>query len=506
VFVAVLLLGLFVMTARAVDDPDFWWHLRTGEYIVQTHSIPHHDIYSFTNPGAPWIAHEWLSEVIFYSVYRGLGWGGLIVLFGIVIGGAFALAYFRSQGRPYIAGLAILLGAVATYPTWGVRPQMISLLFTSIFLFVLLGKNGEARPPTRPSWWLVPLMLLWANLHAGYAVGLALILAVLAGTLLERALGVLPKEEARREVRHLALLFVACTAVALLNPNGIHLLSYPIETLRSHAQQTYISEWASPDFHQGRFQPFLAMLFLTFIAMAVSGKRQRPRDLLLLAATAYAGMRSIRHIPIFALVAAPILAEHVHAIVKDRTWAAWVDAPDREPGAQKAAMNLIVVMAVLTFALLHVAILVKRQPSTEAEKYPEAAVTYVRQQRLAAPIFNYYDWGGYFIWKLYPTYRVYIDGRADVYGDKFLDSFADLYRAQGDWRTSLEKYAVQTVVLPPKTGLATALRHEPGWSNVFEDKQAAIFIRQGSGGAGREHVSVSPTGQSQRPSVSEIGH
>jgi hypothetical protein len=347
-------------------------------------------------------------------------------------------------------------------------------------------------------------MLLWANLHAGFAVGLALILGVLAGTLLERIFGLMPKAAADGEMRNLTVLFVACTAVALLNPNGFHLLSYPIETLRSHAQQTYISEWASPDFHEGRFQSFLAMVFLTFVAMAVSGKRQRPRDLLLLVATAYAGMRSIRHIPIFALVAAPILAEHVYAMVKDRRWAAWVDARDRKPDRAKAAMNLILAMAVLAFAVLRVGILVKRQPATEAEKYPEAAVRYVQQQRLAAPIFNYYDWGGYFIWKLYPTYRVYIDGRADVYGDKFLDSFAELYRAQGDWRASLEQYGVQTVVLPPKTSLATALRHEPGWNKLFEDKQAAIFSREESGG--REHVSVSPTGQSQRPSVSEIGH
>jgi len=497
------------MTARAVDDPDFWWHLRTGQYIVQTHSIPHHDIYSFTNPGKPWIAHEWLSEVIFYGIYRALGWGGLIVLFGAVIGGAFTLTYFRSEGRPYIAGLTVLLAAVSTYPTWGVRPQMFSLLLTSIFLYVLLGNDGQAGW-TRRLWWLPVLMLLWANLHAGYAVGLALILAVFVGTLLDGAFSFEPRAAARAKAQALALIFVACTAVVLINPNGIHLLSYPIETLRSQAQQSYIAEWVSPNFHEGRFQPFLALLFLSFLALAISPKRARPRDLLLLVGTAYGGMRSIRHIPIFALIAAPILAEHVFAILKQHNWAAWVDAADRVPPPKKAVLNSVLALAVLAFVVLRVDLLVHRQAAIEAEHYPAAAVRFLASDHPPGPIFNYYDWGGYFIWKLYPSYRVYIDGRADVYGDEFLDSFAQTYRAQNDWRAPLERYGVNTVILPPKTAMAAALRREPGWDNVFEDKQAVIFTRDrgatGAAPAGSQHVSVSPTGQSQRPSVSEIGH
>ncbi len=490
------------MTARAVDDPDFWWHLRTGQYIVQTHSIPHHDIYSFTNPGKPWIAHEWLSEVMFYGLYRALGWGGLIVLFGAVIGGAFALTYFRSVGRPYIAGLAVLLAAVSTYPTWGVRPQMFSLLLTSIFLFLLLRDESDSGV-ARPLWALPVLMLLWANLHAGYAVGLALILAVFAGTLLDGAVGFQPRDAARAKAQRLAIIFVVCTAVVLLNPNGIRLLSYPIETLRSQAQQSYIAEWVSPNFHEGRFQAFVALLFLTFLALIVSPKRARPRDLLLLLGTAYGAMRSIRHIPIFALVAAPILAEHVFATMKQRNWAAWLDAPDRIPPVKNAIVNTVLVLAVFAFVILRVDLLVHRQPATEAEHYPAAAAQFLSSDRPPGPMFNYYDWGGYFIWKLYPVYRVYIDGRADVYGDEFLESFAQTYRAQTDWRVALDRYGVNTVVLPPKTAMAAELRREPGWDNVFEDKQAVIFTHDK---ARASHVSVSPTGQSQRPSVSEIGH
>jgi hypothetical protein len=338
---------------------------------------------------------------------------------------------------------------------------------------------------------------------------------VFVGVLLERAVGSEAAESANRQARTLAIILVVCTVLVMINPNGVRLLSYPIETLRSQAQQTYIAEWASPDFHQGRFQPFLALLLLTFLALAISPRRARPRELLLLLGTAYAGMRSIRHIPLFALVAAPVLAEQAYAIVKEKRWGAWVDAPDRVPPTRKAALNVVLAMAVLAFAVVRVALLVDRQQATESEKYPAAAVNYLRAQKTAGPIFNYYDWGGYFIWKLYPMYRVYIDGRADVYGDEFLDSFAETYRAQKDWRVPLDRYGIKTVVLPPTTAMSSALRHEPGWENVFEDKQAVIFTRQreagktataSRGGGFSEHVSVPPTGQSLRPSVSEIGH
>ena len=138
-FFIVLFIGLFLMTLRPIADPDFWWHLRTGQLIVQTHSIPHSDPFSFTNTGKPWIAHEWLTELFFYGLYQLGSYGLLIFVFSAFITGAFIFAYLRSpeESRPYVAGFSLLLGAIATAPTWGVRPQMISLFITSVFLYLL---------------------------------------------------------------------------------------------------------------------------------------------------------------------------------------------------------------------------------------------------------------------------------------------------------------------------------------------------------------------------------
>ncbi len=184
VFVAILALGLFTMAARGITDPDVWWHLRTGQLILQNHSLFHTDPYSFTRFGQPWINHEWLSEDFAVRFVSGRGiWRtdrGLCRRHRR----HFLLVFARSAGRPYLASLMTLWGAVASAPSWGVRPQMFSLLLASIFLVLL--EASEQRP--KLLWWTAPLMLLWANLHAGYPIGLAFIALFLLGEALEAAI------------------------------------------------------------------------------------------------------------------------------------------------------------------------------------------------------------------------------------------------------------------------------------------------------------------------------
>jgi hypothetical protein len=144
----------------------------------------------------------------------------------------------------------------------------------------------------------------------------------------------------------------------------------------------------------------------------------------------------------------------------------------------KSALNLVLIAAMMAFVVVRVAIVAKRQPGLEAKHFPSAAVTYLATQRPRAPLFNYYDWGGYFIWKLYPEYRVFIDGRADLYGDELMDTFTRTSSGQDDWSEALQKYHVQTVVVPPKTGVAGLLRENAGWRQDFADEQAVIFTRR----------------------------
>jgi hypothetical protein len=266
VFPIVLLAMVFVLAVRqsVSIDPDLWWHLKVGEQIIDTRSIPHTDDYSFTKQGSEWVAHEWLSEVILAGIYRLSGFVGLIVIFPLVIVIALWLTYRRCDGKPYAAGIAILLAAAASSPLFGIRPQMLTLLLASIYILIL--ERFDPKEGSRRLWWLVPLMLLWVNLHAGFALGLALI-----GLYIVRA--VLDGEWSY--LRPLLIILVICTLVVPLNPNGFRMFSYPYETLTSPSMAAFIQEWASPDFHKTTYLPLALLLLSTAAAMALSPRRAR---------------------------------------------------------------------------------------------------------------------------------------------------------------------------------------------------------------------------------------
>lgn len=479
-FVIILALGLFTMAARSVTDPDLWWHLRTGQLIVQNHRVFHSDPYSYTRFGQPWVDHEWLSQVLIFGLYRLAGWGGLIVTFGAVIASAFLVVFLRCPGRPFVAGAITLLGAFASAPSWGVRPQMLTLLLASVLLLIL--ERSYQRPNLL--WLTPPLMLLWVNLHAGYALGLALMALFLVGDAMDAAFGFAifdsqnaPAAPAR--FRALGFAILACAAVVPLNPYGAAMYSYPLETLRSRAMQNYIGEWHSPNFHQNQYLPALVMVLATVALPALSPKRLRPREVLLLSVMTYAALRSVRHIPIYTLVAIPILSAMLVAWVQQSGVAKRFQSTRSAMTPAKTLFNAILLAGFLVFMVVRVRFVTYRQAETEAKEFPAAAVSFIATQKPPAPILAHYNWGGYFIWRLYPEYRVYIDGRADLYGDAFMDNLAAAYYLKGSaWRTLLETWGIRTVVLPPDAPVVTALRGSRDWQAVYADEHVVVFVKK----------------------------
>jgi len=469
VFPIVLLSMVFVLAVRqsVSIDPDLWWHLKAGRDIIDTRSIPRTDDYSFTKQGSEWVAHEWLSEVLIEGLYRLTGLVGLVTIFSLIIVIALWLTYRRCDGKPYAAGIAILLAAAASSPLFGIRPQMLTLLLASIYVVILERFDPEEQ--SRRLWWLVPLMLLWVNLHAGFALGLALI-----GLYMVRA--VLDGEWSH--VRPLIIVLIVCTAVVPLNPNGFRMFSYPYETLTSESMAAFIQEWHSPDFHKTTYLPLAVLLLGTFAAMALSPARARLGEIFLVLITALGALRSVRHIPIFSLFAAPVLAKHLWAIAKDRGWDKALTGAEARPTGIKLLINIVLLLAPLALGVSRVWHFATHQRNYTTLRNPVAAVEFLKSQRLPGPIYNRYGWGGYLIYQLYPEYRVYIDGRADVYGDAFFAEAMRTYDGAGDWTKSLDRYSIKTVLISPDAPLASLLRNDGGkWKVVYEDNDAIIFSR-----------------------------
>lgn len=469
-FAAVLFISLFALATQEILDPDLFWHLRTGQLILETGSIPTNDPFSYTIPHRPWTTHEWLSEVILYAIYSLSGQEGLILFFAGIITVAFGLIYWLSPGKPYIAGLVTLLATLASAIAWGVRPQMFSLLLTAIILAAL---EGYRQGKERTLWLIPPLMVLWVNLHGGYLLGLALLGIYLGGAVISRWL-----QKESGPIRPLALAFVASLVATLFSPHGPAILVYPWITLTSPTMQSYIIEWQSPDFHQNQFLPFALLILLCIPSLAFSQKRPTATELLLLLAFGYASLRSARHIPLFALVAGPIISRHLEHFARSKGWTTLFSTTANRTRPGFALLNWITLLIVILGATLKINTSLTNNAAAQSKFFPVAAVDWMQSEGISGRIYNLYEWGGYLIWRLYPQQQVYIDGRADVYGDAFIEEYLDAYRMREGWLEPLQKYGVDLVLLDRVSPLANHLQADAAWERVYADDLAVILVKR----------------------------
>ncbi|HID53978.1 MAG TPA: hypothetical protein EYP41_18315, partial [Anaerolineae bacterium] len=287
-FEALFLVALFAMAVVETLDPDMWWHLRTGEYIL-ANGLPRQDVFSFTVPDYAWITHEWLSQVFMWLVYQAGGLPGLMVVFALLIALTYWLVYLASEGRPYIAAFVVLLAAIAAAIVWGARPQIFNMLFTAVFVFII----ERVRQGKLSHWflWLTPvIMVVWANAHSGYLLGVVVLGTYTVGEALQQWLGKDKTDTlAWPQIKEMAAVTALSFFAAVLNPSGPTLWIYPFQTLGSPSMQQYIQEWQSPNFHAALFWPFAIMVLLGTLTLIFSPKRPSFTDLLLYFGTAAAG-------------------------------------------------------------------------------------------------------------------------------------------------------------------------------------------------------------------------
>jgi len=466
----------FLFASRPLSDGDFWWHLKTGEYIVHNFSIPRIDFYSFTNPGKHWVAHEWLSEVIFYLIYSRLGFNTLIFIFTVLIVLAFWVVFRRSQAHPFIKGVAVLLSVWSILPTIGVRPRTFTLLFAAIYLAVL--HQFVREKPAKAVWWLVPVMVVWVNLHAGYLIGLVLIGFAIVGVVLDAWFDGQPPRSQWPCLKTLVLVFIACLIAVNLNPQGPRIFIFPFEFFFSPVQQDQVIDWLSPDFHQKDLLPLLSLILLTIAALALSPKRVRPRELLLFLFVLYATLKSNRHMAILSLVAGPMLAEYgQYWLETTRFGKTFEPAPAASSTRRQLIFNLIL-MVPLVACLIKLKSVIYSPPTQERVGVPLNAVAFIKQNGITGNTFTDPNiWGGYLIWET-PSNPVYIDGRIDMYGDEFVSEFLGIIYGEKRWQEPFDRYGVRVAIVSQKSVLRLQLEQSPQWQQVYSDEMAVVFQRK----------------------------
>ena len=469
----IVIASLFI---SAEQDPDFWWHLRAGRWMVENGRLPSVDLFTYTVPNHVWTDHEYLTEVLMWLVFSATGVVGISIAFGIITWAGFWILYRQVRRQPFvIVGLGLALAAVAGNPIWGPRAQMITFFLSCLELFWLQAYlSGRSRALT----YFPLLMVLWANLHGGWVIGFAWLGIALAAELIGWALD-RSNPAHRAHVRFLAVISAASVVAVLATPHGLSLYLYPFNTVGSTAQEKLIVEWFSPDFHQRYLQPFEAMIFVTFAGFAL----RRPslyEFLLAVAATAFA-LQSVRNIALFVAAVTPVMINTYGAywveVAKARGWTRTAPA--------KPAFAAVTALALLVIALasaLHIDndINPAEQASLTAQSYPVGAADWLAAHpEVGTRMFNQYGWGGYLAYRFYPDQnrKVFIFGEAALMGDDLLNQYADVQFLQADWSSILDRYQVDYVVYNRDLPLTNVLVHDPGWKLVYEDSEAVIFVR-----------------------------
>ena len=469
----------------SVADPDFWWHLRTGRWMIEHGRLPDHDLYTYTVAGHHWVDHEYLTEVLMAWLNS---WGGLVAIsisFGLLTWLGFLLLYrtVPTGRRPYvIAGLGLALAALAGAPIWGPRAQMITFTFSCLELYWI---SGYLAGRSRTIYFLPLLMVLWANLHGGFVIAFVFLAIAITACLVEWALerDQIQRMAQRRRVRTLGQVLGLALLAVLATPHGLSVYANPIETLTSPAQRRLIVEWFSPDFHQAVLLPFAAMLLLLFSLFAF--RRPSLYQLLLTMAAFFLALQSARNIAIFVAVTTPILIETASGAWEDfQAWRGWHFAASPSPPSPLLRAVTVVALVVIAGAVsLRIGTGLAHQPADVARDYPVRAADYLAAHpEVGTHMYNQYGWGGYLVDRFYPDPHraVFIYGEASVMGDSFLQQYQDVQTLRTDWQSVLDQYRVDYVVYNRHEALTNVLEALPEkWDcSVYQDAIAEICVRR----------------------------
>jgi len=274
IFQLYVLVYAFLFASRPISDADFWFHLKTGQYVFENGQVPHSELFSFTFHGIPWVAHGWLSGTFFYAIYAAVGLYALIFIFAVLTAVSFWIVLKDTHVHPFILACALLLGIWSVLPNIGVRPRVFTLLLASIFL-VVLQKYARTGDGWR-IWMLIPLMTLWANLHGGFVIGWALILLMIIGIVADTWTAGETLRHVWHRIRTLGIVLVGCFLAALVNPYGIRIYEPARRALSSSIYSRTVVDWMSPSFQQPELLPLLALILLSITAFALSPKRIKP--------------------------------------------------------------------------------------------------------------------------------------------------------------------------------------------------------------------------------------
>ncbi len=493
--IAILILvwvAFFILVSAAQvqhRDGDIFWALRTGRWIIENWRVPFTDPFSYTFGGREWVDFTWGFQVIAHAFYTYLGgWTGLWILQVLLSFFIFGALFLNLRGltgrRPWLLGLLMVLVPACAVTRLFIRPHLFGFLF--ITLYLLLLNMNERRRTFRPLFLILPMQVLWVNIHSSAILGVFIVWAYASGefidVFLREGFGGFPGVLRRR--KRLMVLAVLLPLVTLINPYGVKLALFPFihqSGLNADALR-HIGEWRREPlkaillylypFPLNVFA-FRVLFYLGLLSMALNWRRLKTRDIMLFAGAAYMALSHVRWIGQFAFFAAPVAAGSLGRYLDDR---------QAVPAAVRwAALGLAVVFSVLLGMLLRDSTFMSRFGLGLANgDFPVGSVRFMKEKGLRGNIYNTYMYGGYLIFE-YPELKVFIDGRTPtVYSPYFFWKSRQVIRKKG-WERVAGEYGITMALVKLDRAVCRVLYEEPEWVPVVFDDVSVLYLKKGSG-------------------------
>jgi len=473
---------LFILLfSKSLADYDLWGYLSFGRIFWENGYFPYQDIFSYTPTKPLWIYHEWLTGVILYPLIKHLGSAGIQLLRYVFIVMTIFMMYRTAALRsasPVFTFTSISVGLILM--SWGYATVIRAQIFTYFFfaLSLLIAEYARKENNYFVLLWLLPIHILWCNLHGGFVAGLGLIVLYALGEGLSG-----------RRFAPFFLIFAGSCLATLINPYGIEYWRYLVDAIIMPRPD--ITEWQSvlKSLKMKTFVVpsiiFLSLSIISITAIISRGKRYLT-ELLIVATLTYLGMKHIRHTVflgiVFGVFMPAIIMEIIDSVAKHKSFIkmTWLGPPFLV--CFYISISLIVGMlpsSIATRSLSRNKIIPAFFLAAPSPVYPTGALKWLEQNSFEGNILPVFHWGQYFIWTTYPKCKVAIDGRYEtVYADHTQKEFFNFSHGREGWKIFLDKYHHDALVLFPNTNIYFLLLKEPGWKVVYSDQGSAIFLRR----------------------------
>lgn len=492
--VIVIVLGLAKLLSPVFEDPDFYWHLKTGEYLLGTWPLGRADVFSFPNAGHPWVLSEWGSQIILYTVFHAFGFKGVTwfvaLICALCLWAVLRSCFLSGCGEMCAVVMTMICGVFLMYAA--PRPHLFTFLLFAITLHVLLEFKYLGK--TAPLWVLPVLMAAWANLHGGYFVGLVLMAAFCLCEWLNY--GLEGGEGKRQKLNRLTLAVAASLLATLLNPEFVDYWWYPIKAIVLSGDAKLINEWQSPNFHEPYTQYFLLVVIGFMVTLAISRKRPDVTELFIPMMFIVAALVSVRNIPLAVIAVLPFLGrlagglsimlnkEPGQSVVSGgplfhviKRFPRSMTEGKQMGSVESFLINIVLIVAVGFSILLIYPIQQKRVQSAVEHFLPVKATDFILHENIRGRVYNAYQYGGYLIYRLFPAQQVFIYGRNDIFTPGFLQQHDTIYQGRAGWKKLFDRYHFDYVVCETNAPIRQLLRATGTFKLVYDDGNHSVLVR-----------------------------